>query len=38
MNPRVREAIASATATLAQAGIDSARTDAELLAAYAAGT
>ena len=38
MNPRVREAIASATATLVQAGIDSARTDAELLAAYAAGT
>ena len=34
----VREAILSATATLSEAGIDSARTDAELLAAYAAGT
>lgn len=35
---RVREAIVSAAATLAEAGIDSARTDAELLAAHAAGT
>lgn len=34
---RVREAIAAAAATLAEAGIDSARTDAELLAAHAAG-
>jgi release factor glutamine methyltransferase len=34
----VREAITAATATLAQAGIDSARTDAELLAAHVAGT
>jgi release factor glutamine methyltransferase len=34
----VREAIVAATATLAHAGIDSARIDAELLAAYAAGT
>ena len=38
MTVRVREAIVAATATLAHAGIDSARTDAELLAAYAAGT
>lgn len=38
MTVSVREAIAAATATLAHAGIDSARTDAELLAAYAAGT
>lgn len=35
---RMREAIAAATATLAGAGIDSARTDAELLAAHVAGT
>ena len=34
----LREAITTATATLAEAGIDSARTDAELLAAYAAGS
>jgi release factor glutamine methyltransferase len=34
---RMREAIAAATATLAGAGIDSARTDAELLAAHVAG-
>lgn len=34
----VRAAIIAATATLAQAGIDSARTDAELLAAHVAGT
>ena len=34
----LREAIVAATATLAQAGIDSARTDAELLAAHLAGT
>ena len=34
----LREAIAAATATLARAGIDSARTDAELLAAHLAGT
>lgn len=34
----LREAIAAATATLARAGIDSARTDAELLAAHFAGT
>jgi release factor glutamine methyltransferase len=34
---RMREAIATATATLAGAGIDSARTDAELLAAHVAG-
>ena len=34
----LREAIVAATATLARAGIDSARTDAELLAAHAAGT
>ncbi|MCW1960398.1 MAG: peptide chain release factor N(5)-glutamine methyltransferase [Mycobacterium sp.] len=34
----VREAIAAAADTLAAAGIDSARTDAELLAAHAAGT
>lgn len=38
MTVSVREAIVAATATLAHAGIDSARTDAELLAAYAAGT
>jgi release factor glutamine methyltransferase len=38
MTGSVREAIVAATATLAHAGIDSARTDAELLAAYAAGT
>lgn len=37
MTTRVREAIAAAAATLAEAGIDSARTDAELLAAHAAG-
>lgn len=35
---RVREAIVAATATLASAGIDTARTDAELLAAHLAGT
>jgi len=34
----LREAIVAATATLASAGIDSARTDAELLAAHSAGT
>lgn len=34
----LREAIVAATATLARAGIDSARTDAELLAAHLAGT
>lgn len=34
----LRQAIIAATATLAQAGIDSARTDAELLAAHVAGT
>jgi release factor glutamine methyltransferase len=34
---RVHEAIAAATATLTGAGIDSARTDAELLAAHVAG-
>jgi release factor glutamine methyltransferase len=34
----LREAILAATATLAHAGIDSARTDAELLAAHLAGT
>ena len=34
---RVREAIAAAAATLAGAGIDSARTDAELLAAHVSG-
>lgn len=34
----LREAIAQAAGTLAAAGIDSARTDAELLAAYVAGT
>ena len=34
----LRQAIDVATAALAQAGIDSARTDAELLAAHAAGT
>jgi len=34
----LREAILAATATLARAGIDSARTDAELLAAHLAGT
>ena len=34
----LREAIAAAAETLAQAGIDSARNDAELLAAHAAGT
>ena len=33
----LREAIAEATGTLAEAGIDSARTDAELLAAHLAG-
>lgn len=33
----LREAIRAATATLAEAGIDSARTDAEQLAAHAAG-
>lgn len=38
MSNRVREAIASAAQTLAGAGIDCARTDAELLAAHAAGT
>jgi len=38
MTGSVREAIVAATATLAHAGIDSARIDAELLAAYAAGT
>lgn len=38
MTNRVREAIASAAQTLAGAGIDCARTDAELLAAHAAGT
>lgn len=35
---RLRQAIELATAALAEAGIDSARTDAELLAAHAAGT
>jgi len=34
----LREAIVAATATLASAGIDSARTDAELLAAHVSGT
>lgn len=34
----LREAISAATATLAGAGIDSARTDAELLAAHVAGS
>lgn len=34
----LREAITSAAARLAEAGIESARTDAELLAAHAAGT
>lgn len=34
----VREAISAAAATLSGAGIDTARNDAELLAAYAAGT
>jgi len=34
---RLRQAIAAATATLADAGIDSAATDAELLAAHVAG-
>jgi release factor glutamine methyltransferase len=34
----LREAIVAATATLARAGIDSARNDAELLAAHLAGT
>jgi release factor glutamine methyltransferase len=34
---RVRQAIETATAALAEAGIDSARTDAELLAAHLAG-
>lgn len=34
----LREAIVAATATLATAGIDTARTDAELLAAHLAGT
>lgn len=38
MSSVVREAIASAAETLAVAGIDSARVDAELLAAHAAGT
>lgn len=38
ISTRVREAIVTAAATLAEAGIDSARTDAELLAAHAAGT
>lgn len=38
MNPQLRRAIEAATATFAQAGIDSARTDAELLAAHVAGT
>ena len=32
----LRQAIIAATATLAQAGIDTARTDAELLAAHVA--
>ena len=35
---QLRAAIAAAADTLAQAGIDTARTDAELLAAHAAGT
>ena len=35
--PRLRQAIDVATAALAEAGIDSARTDAELLAAHLAG-
>jgi release factor glutamine methyltransferase len=35
---RVRQVVDAAAATLAEAGVDSARTDAELLAAYAAGT
>lgn len=34
----LREAIAAAAATLAEAGVDSARTDAELLAAHLAGS
>lgn len=34
----LREAISAATATLAEAGIDSARNDAELLAAHVAGS
>lgn len=34
----LREAIAAATGALAEAGIDSARTDAELIAAHLAGT
>lgn len=38
MNPRLRAAIQDATATLAGAGVDSPRTDAELLAAHVAGT
>lgn len=38
ISTRVREAIVTAAATLAEAGIDSARNDAELLAAHAAGT
>ncbi len=38
MSHPVRTAIAAAADTLAQAGIDCARTDAELLAAHAAGT
>ena len=38
MNHPVRAAIAQAADTLARAGIDSARTDAELLAAHVAGT
>jgi release factor glutamine methyltransferase len=35
---RLRQVVDAAAATLAEAGVDSARTDAELLAAYAAGT
>ncbi|WP_431231002.1 peptide chain release factor N(5)-glutamine methyltransferase [Mycolicibacterium psychrotolerans] len=38
MSRRLRQAIDVATAALASAGIDSARIDAELLAAYLAGT
>ncbi|MCV7213781.1 peptide chain release factor N(5)-glutamine methyltransferase [Mycobacterium crocinum] len=38
MTTRLRQAIDKATAALAQAGIDSARVDAELLAAHLAGT
>lgn len=37
MTPTLRDAITAAAATLAEAGIDSARTDAELLAAHTAG-